>query len=332
MKQNPEMKKIFITMPIPDGTLSKLKKKFVVDINDKDEVLPAEELISRANKADAVLSLLTDKFTPEVIDKLSGVKMIANCAVGFDNINIPAATKNGIVVTNTPGVLTDTTADFAFTLMVSAARRIVESDKYTRAGKFKKWGLLLMLGQDIYGKTIGLVGLGRIGKAMAQRCLGFGMKVLYYDAKRDSEFENLGNVEYKDLNTLLQESDFISLHVPLLDSTRHMIGEQQFKMMKKSAVLVNTARGPVIDEKALIKALKEKQIFAAGLDVYEFEPQIPKELMELDNVILAPHIASASIDTRTKMAELAADNLIAFFSTGKPNTPVNPDVLNLVAK
>jgi glyoxylate reductase len=296
-------------------------------MNPKDEVLPREVLLEKMNNADAVFSLLTDKMDADFLSKLHRPKIIANCAVGFDNIDIPAATKQGIVVTNTPGVLTDTTADFAFTLLVATARRIVESDKYTRAGRFRKWGLLLMLGPDIHGKTLGLLGMGRIGKAVAKRAAGFDMKIIYNDVFRDEAYEKESGATYMTKEEVIRNADFLSLHVPLLKETHHLISDREFAMMKPSAILINTSRGPVVDEAALARSLKSKKIFAAGLDVYEFEPKVNEELLKLDNVILAPHIASASIETRTKMAELASDNIIMFLTQGIAKTPVNPDVL-----
>lgn len=319
--------KLFITMPIPESTLKKLKKHFDVEINDKDEVIPAFELLEKVKDKDAIFSLLTDKIDKDFISKLENVKIIGQCAVGFDNIDISAATEKGIVVTNTPGVLTDTTADYAFSLMLSAARRVPESERYMRAGKYTHWGLMLFMGQDIHHKTLGLFGLGRIGKAMALRAKGFGMKIIYNDAVRNQDFEKEHGVKFVDKETLLKESDFISLHVPYLKETHHLIGEKELGMMKKTAILINTSRGPVVDEKALVSALKEKRIGGAALDVFEFEPKMTEGLAELDNAVVTPHIASASVETRTKMAELAADNLIKFFDSGEVNTAVNPEVL-----
>ncbi len=319
-------KRVLVTIKIPDSTLSLLKEHFEVDANEEDILLPREELVARMKEADGVFSLLTDRIDSSVIEQLDRTRVIANCAVGFDNIDIDAATKKGIVVTNTPGVLTGTTADFAFSLLCAAARRVVEGDKYSRAGKFKRWGLLLMLGQDIHGKTLGLLGMGRIGQAMAKRARGFGMNVIYNDICRYDDFEKEHKVTYMEQEDVIQNADFLSIHVPLVEKTRHMISDRQFGMMKPTAVLINTSRGPVVDEDALVRALREKKIFAAGLDVYEHEPSITKELIGLDNVVLAPHIASASVETRTRMANLAAENLISFFSTGKAKTPVNPEV------
>jgi len=243
--------------------------------------------------------------------------------VGYNNIDVTEATKRGIIVTNTPGVLTDATADLAWGLLLAAARRIVESDKFTRAGKYESWSPTLLLGRSVAGKTLGIIGAGRIGRAVAKRSIGFDMKVLYHNRKRDPDLERELKARWVDKETLLKESDFISLHVPLTDETRHMIGRREFEVMKDTAVLVNTSRGPVVDEKALVEALRKKLIWAAGLDVYEREPEIEEGLKELDNVVLASHIGSATIEARTSMAMMAAQNIVSVLKGGKPITPVN---------
>jgi glyoxylate reductase len=262
------------------------------------------------------------------MDALPTVKIFANYAVGFNNIDVEAATKRKVVITNTPGVLTDTTADFAWTLLMAAARRLVEADKYCRAGEYEGWGPMLFLGHDIHHKTLGIVGLGRIGQAIARRAQGFEMKVLYNDEFRPPpEKEAELKVTYVSLEQLLRESDFVTLHVPLMPSTKHLIGKKQLEMMKRTAVLINTSRGPVVDEKALVAALKSNVIFAAGLDVYEDEPALAPGLAGLDNAIIPPHIASATFDTRTKMATMAAGNIVSFFKGERPSNIVNPEVL-----
>ena len=256
------------------------------------------------------------------------LKIVSNYAVGYNNIKVDEATKRGIRVTNTPGVLTDTTADCAFTLMTAIARRIVEADKYIRKGKWvHAWGPKMFIGGDIHGKTLGIVGMGRIGSAMVPRARGFNMDVVYYDSVRNSEKEKELNVEYKTLEELLQSSDFVSMHIPLTPETRHMIGEDQLRMMKPTAYIVNTSRGPVVDEKALYKALMEGWIAGAALDVDEKEPIDPDNpLLDLDNIIVTPHIASASVETRTKMAVIAATNCAAVLRGEEPPNLVNPYV------
>jgi glyoxylate reductase len=252
--------------------------------------------------------------------------MIASYAVGYDNIDVTTATKQGILVSNTPGVLTETTAELAWALLFSVARRIAEGDTYTRQGNFKGWAPMLMLGQDVTNKTLGIIGTGRIGTAFALKSKGFNMKILYTDEQKNETLEQELNTKKVPLTTLLKESDFISIHVPLTKTTHHLIGEKELRMMKKTAILINTARGPIIDEKALMKALKEHWIFGAGLDVYEHEPKIPEELKKLDNVILQPHTGSATIETRTKMAVMAAENLIAGLKGAIPPNCINKEV------
>jgi glyoxylate reductase len=320
-------KNIFVTRRIPQPGLDMLKD-FDMTMNPEDRVLTKDELIAGSKGRDGVLCLLTDPITAEIMDALPTVKIFANYAVGFNNIDVEAATKRKVAITNTPGVLTDTTADFAWTLLMAAGRRLVEADKFCRAGTFKGWEPMMLLGHDIHHKTLGIVGMGRIGQAVAQRARGFEMKVLYTDEVRLApERERELNATFTSLEQLLKESDFVSLHVPLMPSTRHLISKKQLGMMKPTAVLVNTSRGPVVDEKALVDALGNKVIFAAGLDVYEAEPALAPGLADLDNVIIPPHIASATTDTRTKMATMAAGNLVAFFKGERPPNIVNPEVL-----
>ncbi|HQD39782.1 MAG: D-glycerate dehydrogenase [Firmicutes bacterium] len=323
------MWKVFVTRRIPEPGLEMLREKCEVEVNPEDRVLTKEEIIEGVKGKDALLCLLTDDIDEEIMDANPNLKVISNYAVGFNNIKVEEATKRGLPVTNTPGVLTETTADMAWALLMAVGRRIVESDKFTRAGKFKGWGPMLLLGYDIYGKTLGLVGLGRIGEAMVKRAHGFDMKVLYYDANRRSpEDEKELGIEYRELDQLLAESDYVSLHVPLLPSTHHLIGERELGLMKKTGILINTARGPVVDEKALVKALQDGEIAGAGLDVYENEPALEPGLIDLDNVVLAPHTASATRETRTKMATMAAENLLAALEGKIPPNIVNPEVYN----
>jgi glyoxylate reductase len=301
-----------------------------VEYMDSYESMPSEELLRRAQGKQALVAQLTDKLSGDMMSPLrnAGVRVIANVAVGFDNIDIPAATRAGILVTNTPGVLTETTADFAFSLLMAAARRVVEAHAFVHSGQWKQWTIDLLAGQDVHHKTLGIFGMGRIGQAMARRARGFGMRLLYHDAQRASEdLERELALEFVEKEALLQQSDFVTLHVPLLESTRKLIGEAELRLMKPTAILINTARGPVVDEAALADALERKTIAGAGLDVFEREPQVLPKLLELSNVVLAPHIASASVDTRRRMCMIAAENAVAAVNGQRPPNPVNPEVL-----
>jgi glyoxylate reductase len=293
-----------------------------------DEIPPPRSVLLRETApCDGLLSLLTDKIDGALLDACPRVKVVSNYAVGFDNVDVEAATARGVVVTNTPGVLTETTADFAFTLLMAAARRVVEADRYTREGKWQSWMPMLFLGQDIHHATLGLVGLGRIGAAMAKRASGFDMNVLYHDVVRREDLERSMGIEYTTLEDLLRRADFVSVHTPLTAQTRHLIGAEELKLMKKTAVLINSARGPIVDQDALVDALRSGTIAAAGLDVFEVEP-IPAghPLLSLPNVVVVPHIASASVETRTKMALMAVENLLAVLSGRRPPNFVNPEV------
>jgi len=320
--------KIFITRKIPEEGFELLRKEHKIEVNPHDRVLTKKEIIDGLRGKDGLICLLTDQIDAEIINSEPKLKMIANYAVGFNNIDIKAANARKIPVSNTPDVLTNATAEMAWALLFSVSRRIVESDKFSREGKFKGWGPMLMLGQDISGKTLGLVGAGRIGTAFALKSKGFDMKVLYYNRSNNDTLENELKAKKVDLDTLLKESDFVSIHVPLVPETHHLISEKQLKMMKKTAILINTSRGPVIDEKALIKALNEKWIFGAGLDVYENEPIIPEELKKLDNVILMPHSASATFSSRSGMAIMAAENMLAGLKGKRPPNCVNPELFD----
>mgnify|MGYP000378857572 CR=1 FL=1 len=320
------MAKIFITRRLPEEGL-KLLKEHELEIYEGDAPPSKEEIINGVKDKDALICLLTDKIDAEVMENGKNLKIIANYAVGLDNIDIEEATKRGIFVTNTPGVLTETVADLAWALMLAIARRIVEGDDFMRQKKFKGWAPMLLLGRDIHGKTLGVIGAGRIGKAFARRAIGFSMKILYYSRKRDEEFEKETNAKFVGLEELLSQSDFVSLHLPLTKETYHIIGEKELKMMKKTAYLINTSRGKCIDEKALIKALKEGWIAGAALDVYENEPCVSEELLSLKNVVLAPHIGSASHDTRSRMAIMVAENVLAVLDGKIPPQCVNPEAL-----
>jgi glyoxylate reductase len=318
--------KIFITRKIPEPGLELLRKKHEIEINPYNRVLTKEEIIKGLKGKDGLLCLLTDKIDKEVISSEPNLKMIASYAVGYNNIDVAFATEKKIPVSNTPGVLTNATSEMAWALLFSAARRIVEADRFTRDGKFQGWDPMLMHGQGITGKTLGVVGTGRIGTSFALKSKGFNMKVLYFDKVKNKTLEKELNAKKVTFETLLKESDFISLHVPLIPATHHLISEKQLKMMKETAVLINSSRGPVVDEKALVKALKEKWIFGAGLDVYENEPEISKELLNLDNAVLQPHSASATTESREGMAILAAENMIAGLKGEIPPNCVNPEV------
>ncbi len=273
-----------------------------------------------------IVSQLMDPIRDTVLST-PGLKCVSNVAVGFDNIDIPAATAHKVMVTNTPGVLDDATADFAFTLLMAAARRIVEADSFTRSGRFRGWAIDMMLGQDVFGATLGIVGVGRIGRGVAHRAKGFNMRVLYYDPQplpREAE-EQLGATRV-DLNRLIAESDFISVHVPLTQETLHLISTAQFNAMKRNAILVNTSRGPVVDEAALVEALNGRKLAGAGLDVYEREPAVHPGLLQMPNVVLAPHIASATVRTRSEMSAMAARNMATAVRGGRPPNLVNPEV------
>jgi glyoxylate reductase len=321
------MSKVFVTRKIPESGIELLKKaELEVEVSDFDGVLPREQLLEKVKGADAILSLLTDKMDAELMEAAgSQLKVIANYAVGYDNINLADAAARNIIVTNTPDVLTESVAEHAIALIFSLAHRIVESDQYMRDGEYTGWAPMLFLGNDLVGKTLGLVGLGRIGAAVARRMHdGFEMKILYYDAKRNEELEKKYNLQFVDLPTLLKESDFISVHVPLLPTTKHLIGPDQLAMMKKTAYLINTSRGPIIDENALVAALQSGVIRGAALDVYEQEPKMAPGLAQLQNTILTPHTASATEETRNAMSELAAKNIIAVLAGEAPLTQVLP--------
>ena len=320
---------VFVTRAIPEEGLSMVKAFCNADIWPGELPPPREVVLERVKGVEGILSLLTTEVDAAVMDAAGPqLKVISNYAVGFDNIDVAEATRRGIAVGNTPGVLTDTTADFAFALLIAAARRVVEADKYTRAGRWKTWGPKLLLGQDVHGATLGIIGFGRIGKAVAKRALGFEMRVLYFDptGSNDPDAPAL-NAQPVDLDTLLREADFVSVHTPLNRRTCHLLDAEAFRKMKPTAILVNTARGPVVDNRALYHALRHGEIACAALDVTEPEP-IPADspLLELDNVIIAPHIASASHATRNKMAVMAAENLIAGLSGKRLPTCVNPEV------
>jgi glyoxylate reductase len=322
--------KVYITRMIAREALDIISQVAEVEVWPEELPPPYELLREKVRAADGLLSLLTDRIDAALLAAAPQLKVVSNLAVGYDNIDTTAATERGILVGNTPGVLTETTADLAFALLMAAARRVVEADTYTRQGNWKTWGPMVLLGQDIHRATLGIIGLGRIGAEMARRAGGFSMKVLYYDEYRlgEDEERKLG-VEYvPELNGLLARADFISVHVPLTPQTRHLIGAAEFDLMKPTAVFVNTSRGPVVDQRALYEALRSRRIFAAGLDVTEVEPISPDDsLLSMDNIIITPHIASASFATRTRMAVMAAENLLAGLRGQLPPYCVNPEAM-----
>lgn len=318
---------VFVTRLIPEKGLEIVRDFCEVDLWPNELPPTRDELLQHVRGVDGLLCLLTDRIDGEVMDEAgSQLKVISNHAVGFDNIDVPAATARKIPVGNTPEVLTDATADFAFALMMAVARRIPEAERYVHAGKWKTWGPMLLLGVDLKGATLGLVGFGRIGKAMARRAAGFDMRVIYYDPNESQPSADL-NAERVEFEALLHQSDFISLHTPLTPDTHHLIDSEAFSKMKPTAVLVNTARGPVVDPEALYEALKEKLIFGAGLDVTEPEPvSMDSPLLRLDNIVIAPHVASASKSSRDMMAWMAAQNLVAGLKGEHLPNCVNPQV------
>jgi glyoxylate reductase len=320
--------KVFVSRRIPDAGLNRIKAECDAEVWPEQLPPPYDLIKKKIADCDGLVSLLTDKIDGALLDAAPKLKVVSNFAVGFNNVDVPAATARGVCVGNTPGALTDATADLAFALMISAARRVVESAIDSRAGKWKTWEPLGYLGLDLAGKTIGIVGLGRIGYAMARRCQrGWDMKVLYYDDRTNAQAEADLGAKRVDLDTLLRESDFVSIHASLGDSSKGLIGEKEFAKMKRTAVFVNSARGPLVDQKALVAALKSGQIFAAGLDVTDPEPpDVNDPVLHLPNCVTAPHIASATHSTRDGMAEICAENLIAGV-TGKPlRAWVNPEV------
>jgi glyoxylate reductase len=314
--------KVLVTREIPEAGLRPLED---YDLTVLSEAPPArDELLEAAEGAVGVLSNVTEKMDAEFMDAAGeGLKVIANMAVGYDNVEVEAARERGIVVTNTPGVLDETTADTAFMLLLAAARRLGESERTLRAGDWEWWGPKLFVGVDVWGKKLGIVGMGRIGQAVARRGRGFGMEILYHNRSRKEDAEKEFDARRVELDELLETADFVSVHTPLTDETRHLIGPEELRRMKLTAVLVNTSRGPVVDEGALADALADGRIFAAGLDVYEDEPKVHPKLLDLENAVLAPHIGSGSQETRDGMAVLAAENIVAVLSGGEPKTPVD---------
>jgi len=317
-------KRILISNTLPREALGVIPSDVDVDYHDSELAFSKAELIKRLQGRGGLVCHILSTIDEEVLAAVPGLRVVCNVAVGFNNIDVAAARRHGVVVTNTPDVLTETTADFAWALLMAAGRRVVEADRYVRAGEWQSWKWGLLWGTDVHGKTLGVVGFGRIGRAMARRAQGFGMRVLYHDAVRaDPAVEGELNARATDLETLLRESDYVTLHTLLTPDTRHLINERTLRLMKRSAVLVNASRGPVVDEPALVRALTEGWIAGAGLDVFEDEPNIHPGLLPLANVTLAPHIGSASLETRIAMATLAIRNCLAVLDGKPPLTPVS---------
>jgi glyoxylate reductase len=320
--------KVLLTKMLPQAGIDFLKKHVELNIFRGEGPIAKKEIIDKIRDKDGLICLLTDPVDAEVISAGKNLKIIANFAVGYNNIDIKAATERKIIVTNTPDVLTETTADLTFSLILSVARRIIEADRFVREGKFIGWEPMLFLGSDVHHKTLGIIGLGRIGQAVAKRACGFGMKIIYFEPERlPEEIERECGAEYQNLDTVFKLSDFITIHVPLTASTHHLIAQREFSLMKKSVYIINVSRGPVVDEKALVEALRSKSIAGCALDVYEREPKIAQELLDLPNTVLVPHIGSASVETRTRMAIMVAENIVAvLINRCNPPNPVNQKI------
>ncbi len=321
--------KVLVTGRLPDEVMAVIKEEHHVEAHGEDRPIKRQRLLDLIGDKEGLLCMITDRIDVEVLDRALNLKMVANLAVGYDNLDVAAATVRGIPVSNTPGVLTDATADITFALILATARRVVEGDRRTRAGEFRFWAPLHFLGREVSGKTLGIIGLGRIGRAVARRAKGFDMRVLYHSRRRLEVFEeNELGVSYADFNGLLEESDFVSLHVPLTDGTHHLMGLRELKTMKPSAYLINTSRGPVVDEAALVEVIREGKIRGAGLDVYENEPVLTPGLTELKNVVLLPHVGSGTIETRTRMSLKAAENLLTGLQGKRPPDCLNPEIFS----
>jgi glyoxylate reductase len=322
---------VLVTRHIPQPVLDRLAGACELDVWQEDRAMPRDELLARAAGKAGLLTMLTDRVDAELLDAAGpGLKVVANYAVGYDNIDVDACTERGVVATNTPEVVTEATADMAWALLLAAARRVAEGDRFLRTGRSWAWAPEMMLGTEVHHKVLGIIGLGRIGKAVARRAAGFGMHVLYTSAsgrRLAPDQEAALDVTWRDLDTLLAESDFVSVNTSLTPATRHLLGAAQFARMKPTAVLVNTARGPIVNEAELAAALRDGQLAAAGLDVFEHEPAVNPALLTLDNVVIVPHLGTATTETRTAMGMLAADNLLAVLDGKQPPSPINPAVL-----
>lgn len=327
---------VLVTGILSEKAAQRLNQIATVDTYESDDALSEEQVVARLDGKNALVCLLGDKINAQLLDKCPDLKLVANVAVGYDNIKVADATARGVLITNTPGVLDNATADLAFGLLLSAARRIGESDRFVRAGKWQGWSRGLMLGQELNGKTLGIIGMGRIGKAFAKRAQAFGLKIIYTkkssDQSEESKLKESFDADKLDLDSLCERSDFISIHCPLTPATHHLVGSAQFAKMKSHCVLVNTSRGAVIDEAALVEALSTNRIAAAGLDVFEREPEVSPGLLKLENVVITPHIGSASQETRDAMDELAISGLISAFENKCPKNAVNPEAWDAFVK
>ncbi len=321
-----EKARLFLTRRLPQTVMDFLDHHFQLTFNDENRVLNKAEIIAGAKDCQALLCLLTDRIDAEVIESLPKLKVISNYAVGFDNVDVEAATRKGIPVCNTPGVLTSATADLTWTLILAVNRRIAEADRFVRAGGFQGWDPLLFLGREVSGLTLGIVGMGRIGQAVARRGLGFDMRILYTKRRPLAPEEAISRAEHVELDVLLRKADIVSLHLPYSTQVHHLIDDRALSVMKPQAVLINTARGALVDETALVSALKSDQLAGAGLDVYEHEPAVHPGLMELDRVVLAPHIGSATERARVRMGRMAAENALAVLQNGQVHSLANPQV------
>jgi glyoxylate reductase len=321
-------KSVYVTRAIPEQTIDTLRERFDVNVNPHDRALTRDELLQAVRGRDALVTLLTDKIDGDILDAAGPqCRIVANYAVGFNNFDLDAATARGVIMTNTPGVLDDATATHAWALLLATARRVSESERYVRAGKWKGWAPMAFIGQDVDNKTLGIAGLGRIGSKFARKAAAFDMNIIYTDAQPNEAFERQYHARFVDKATLLRESDYLSLHLPLLPDTHHYIGAAELAVMKPTAVLINAARGPLVDEKALVAALKDKVIWGAGLDVFEDEPVLAPGLAELDNVVIVPHIASATTQTRLAMGKIVTDNVIRVLNGESPLNCINPHAL-----
>lgn len=320
--------RLFLTRRLPQTVIDFLQNHFQLIFNDQNRVLSKEEIIEGAQDCQALLCLLTDTIDAEVIESLPELKVISNYAVGYDNIDVDAATRRAIPVCNTPGVLTSATADLTWALILAVSRRIAEADRFVRAGCFQGWDPLLLLGREVSGLTLGIVGMGRIGQAVAKRALGFDMRILYTKRRPLSPEEAISQAEHVELDVLLRKADIISLHLPYSSQVHHVIDDRAMSVMKPQAVLINTARGALVDEQALVSALKRDQLAGAGLDVYEHEPAVHPGLLELDCVVLAPHIGSATERARVRMGRMAAENALAVLENDQVHSVANPQVLD----
>ena len=321
--------RVLVTQRISQEALDALAARFDVESNQKDAPVSPAQLLRRLKDKDAAITLITDVISEKILVGVPRLKIVSNVAVGYNNFDVAAATRRGVMLTNTPGAMDDTTADFAWSLILATARRLTEADRLVRSGKWTRWRFMDFLGRDIHGKTLGICGFGRIGRGVARRAAGFGMRVLYTGPRRAPEqVERELHATFVDKPTLLRESDVVSLHLPLFAETRHYIGAAELGLMKRTAILVNTARGPVVDEKALVKALKAGVITAAGLDVYENEPALAPGLRMLPNTVLAPHMASASVETRLRMCNMAVANCVAGLTGQRPPNLLNPEAFD----